>query len=121
MNIEAASDPEPAPRIELTPRTEPVANIVGERPSGREWLREFAAALGLDAPTDAMVDSLLALAGTAAHASERIAAPIACFLVAQAGVDLARAQGIAESVGPSIESSPAGSSPAATNPGGKGP
>lgn len=55
--------------------------------TGREWVASFAETLGVDAPDDATVDALLALAGVAAHASERIAAPIACYLVGLAGAD----------------------------------
>lgn len=46
-----------------------------------DWLAAFSARLGLPAPTQDEVDTLLELAGVAAHASERIAAPIACWLV----------------------------------------
>jgi hypothetical protein len=46
-----------------------------------DWLEAYAARLGLPAPSQAEVDTLLELAGVAAHASERIAAPIACWLV----------------------------------------
>ena len=46
-----------------------------------DWLAAYAARLGLPAPSGAEVDTLLELAGVAAHASERIAAPIACWLV----------------------------------------
>ena len=60
-----------------------------------EWIAEFAAKLGIDPPDQATVDELLALAGDAAHASERIAAPIACFLVGRAGIDPAAARQIA--------------------------
>ena len=67
-------------------------------PSGRAWIAAFAAALGVDAPDDATFDALLSLAGTAAHSSERIAAPIACFLAAKAGIDIDRAQTIASSL-----------------------
>lgn len=49
--------------------------------TAREWLATFAATLGIDAPDDATIDALLDLAGVAAHASDRIAAPIACYLV----------------------------------------
>ena len=52
----------------------------------RQWLDDFAAALGTSAPTDAEVEALLALAGVAAHASERTAAPVSCWLAAKAGV-----------------------------------
>jgi hypothetical protein len=60
-----------------------------------EWIAEFAAKLGIDPPDQATVDELLALAGDAAHASERIAAPIACFLVGRSGIDPAAARQIA--------------------------
>lgn len=53
--------------------------------SAREWLARYAADLGTAAPTDAEVEELLALAGIAAHASERTAAPVACWLAARAG------------------------------------
>jgi hypothetical protein len=45
-----------------------------------EWLAEFAEKLGLDPPTEAEIAALLDIAATAAHASERTAAPIACWL-----------------------------------------
>ena len=60
-----------------------------------EWIAEFAAKLGIDPPDQATVDELLALAGDAAHASERVAAPIACFLVGRSGIDPAAARRIA--------------------------
>jgi Domain of unknown function (DUF6457) len=59
--------------------------------TGREWVKAFAAALGVDAPDDREVEILLALAGHAAHSSERWAAPLACWVVARAGVDPASA------------------------------
>lgn len=46
-----------------------------------QWLAAFSERLGLPAPDEATVETLLDLAGSAAHASERTAAPIACFLV----------------------------------------
>ena len=61
-----------------------------------EWIAEFAAKLGIDPPDQATVDELLALAGDAAHASERVAAPIACVLVGRSGIDPAAARRIAE-------------------------
>lgn len=54
--------------------------------SAKEWLTKFAALLGVEAPTSEEIRDLLALAGDAAHASERIAAPVACWLVARAGL-----------------------------------
>ena len=68
--------------------------------TGREWLASFAADLGLERLDDATVDTLLDLAGVAAHGSERIAAPVACYLVGRAGVDpalaLERARALSE-------------------------
>jgi len=47
-----------------------------------EWLAAFSRELGVPAPDQATIDTLLELAGVAAHSSERIAAPIACYLLA---------------------------------------
>lgn len=63
-----------------------------------EWIAGFAERLGVPVPDRETVEALLALAGTAAHASERTAAPIACYLAGVAGVDLVRAQALAEAV-----------------------
>ena len=52
----------------------------------RGWLDRYAAVLGLPPVSDLEVDSLLTLSGVAAHASERTAAPISCYLAARAGV-----------------------------------
>ncbi|MGV3758724.1 MAG: DUF6457 domain-containing protein [Actinomycetota bacterium] len=64
-------------------------------PSGAEWIAAFARQLGVDAPAPDVVETLLELAGVAAHASERIAAPIACYLVGRAGVAPADALAVA--------------------------
>ena len=66
-----------------------------------EWIEQFAATLGVDAPDEATVTRLLDLAGVAAHASERVAAPIACYLVGRAGLDPVTALSRAEAVSPS--------------------
>ena len=52
--------------------------------TGAEWIAAFAAEIGSETPVPAEVETLLELAGVAAHASERIAAPIACWLVGRA-------------------------------------
>jgi hypothetical protein len=57
----------------------------------RGWLDRYAAALGSPPVSEDDVDALLTLAGVAAHASERTAAPISCFLVARSGVPIAEA------------------------------
>jgi hypothetical protein len=68
-----------------------------------DWIATFAASLGVQPPDAATVETLLELAGTAAHASERTAAPIACYLVGQAGLDpstaLQRAEAVQKLVG----------------------
>lgn len=69
--------------------------------TGREWIDAFAARLEVPAPDEQTVEELLALAGIAAHQSERIAAPIACYLVGQAGLDASRAGELAAAVHPS--------------------
>jgi Domain of unknown function (DUF6457) len=65
-----------------------------------EWIAAFADRLGVPPPDPSTVETLLALAGTAAHASERTAAPIACYLVGRAGLDAAEAARIADEVAP---------------------
>jgi Domain of unknown function (DUF6457) len=63
-----------------------------------EWLTDFAAQIGAPAPTAEEIDQVLALAGVAAHGSERIAAPISCWMAARAGVELPEAMRIAQAV-----------------------
>jgi hypothetical protein len=53
----------------------------------QDWLAGFAAEIGISPPTSEELDTLLELAGIAAHASERPAAPITCWLVGRAGLD----------------------------------
>jgi hypothetical protein len=67
--------------------------------TAEEWIAAFAAELGRPAPTRAQIDELLKLASAAAHASERRAAPIACWLAASAGVEPGEALAIAGRVG----------------------
>lgn len=45
-----------------------------------EWIEAFARELGAPPPDPESVDAVLELAATAAHASERVAAPVACWL-----------------------------------------
>jgi hypothetical protein len=59
--------------------------------TARDWLESFAAEAGIDPPTPEDMETLLELGGVAAHASERIAAPITCWLAAKAGLDPAAA------------------------------
>jgi hypothetical protein len=68
-----------------------------------DWLAAFAAQLGVPPPTREELKTVLDLAGEAAHSSERIAAPVACWLAARAGTDLNRALEIARGIGESTE------------------
>ncbi len=61
------------------------------QPSATEWVASYAGLLGTDPPTPDEVDALLELAGVAAHSSERIAAPLACWLVGRTGLSLTEA------------------------------
>ena len=54
---------------------------------GREYVARVAAQLGVEPLDDATIDTLLELAGVAAHSSERIAAPLVCYLVGKSGAD----------------------------------
>lgn len=59
----------------------------GPKPTGVEWVAMLAVHLGVTPPDDETVEDLLALASVAAHSSERLAAPLACWLVGRAGAE----------------------------------
>jgi Domain of unknown function (DUF6457) len=63
-----------------------------------EWLAAYAQKLGVEAPTQDEFRAVLDLAGEAAHGSQRVAAPVACWLAAKAGVDLDEAMRLAREV-----------------------
>jgi len=71
----------------------------------RGWLDRYAAALGSPTVSSDDVEALLTLSGIAAHASERTAAPISCFLVALSGVPVAEALAAARRLAAEIEAS----------------
>lgn len=64
-----------------------------------EWIKEFAGEVGIDPPSPEEIDLLLGLAAVAAHASERTAAPLACWLAGRSGMSLKRLKEVAEEVG----------------------
>ncbi len=66
--------------------------------NAKQWLAAYAELLGTDAPTTDEFRVLLDLAGVAAHSSERVAAPVSCWLAAQAGVDPEEALRLAREV-----------------------
>lgn len=57
--------------------------------TAEEWVEQFAKQIGADPPSREEVDAILRLAAEAAHSSERIAAPIACWIAGRAGKPLA--------------------------------
>lgn len=63
--------------------------------TGPEWITAFATRLGVPAPDDETIETLLELASVAAHSSERLAAPLACHLVGTAGISPADALAVA--------------------------
>jgi hypothetical protein len=56
-----------------------------------QWIERYAEALGLEAPTDEQQRALLEIAATAAHASDRLAAPISCWVAAKSEFSLQQA------------------------------
>ncbi len=76
--------------------------------TGEEWIAKFAAAAGVTPPPAAELNTLLGLAGVAAHASERTAAPITTWLAAKAGLSPGAALELALSIRPSADQGPAG-------------
>jgi hypothetical protein len=66
--------------------------------NAREWIDAFAERLGTAPPSTEEFAQLLDLAGVAAHSSERVAAPVSCWVAAKAGVSpdeaLAAAKGL---------------------------
>jgi hypothetical protein len=55
--------------------------------NAREWIDAYAERLGTTPPSSEEFAALLDLAGEAAHSSERVAAPVACWVAARAGSD----------------------------------
>jgi hypothetical protein len=63
-----------------------------------EWIAAFAHEAGVEAPSVLEIRELLELAGTAAHASERTAAPLACWIAGRSERSLAELREAAERV-----------------------
>jgi len=76
---------------------QPVASV--PQVTAKGFLAAFAAEIGSPAPTSAEFDALLEVASTAAHTSERLAAPLACWMGGVSGMPatevLAAAQRVA--------------------------
>jgi hypothetical protein len=67
--------------------------------NAREWLAAYAEKLGTAPPSTEEFKTILDVAAEAAHASDRVAAPAACWVAARAGVDLDEALRAAREVG----------------------
>jgi hypothetical protein len=66
--------------------------------NAKEWIAAYARALGTDPPSTEEFKQLLELAGEAAHSSERVAAPVACWVAAKSGRDLDEAMTVARGI-----------------------
>jgi len=66
--------------------------------TAREWIDAFAAEVGTEPPGDEDIDAILKLAAVAAHSSERIAAPVACWIAGTMGIPFDRALELAEQI-----------------------
>ena len=67
--------------------------------NAREWIDAFAAEIGAEPPTGDEIKQILDLAAVAAHSSERIAAPVACWVGGASGRSVDELQAAAERVG----------------------
>ena len=63
-----------------------------------EWIAAFAREAGVERPDTEQIRMLLDLAGTAAHGSERTAAPIACWIAGRSSLSLQELQAAAARV-----------------------
>ncbi|HWD11415.1 MAG TPA: DUF6457 domain-containing protein [Solirubrobacteraceae bacterium] len=77
-----------------------------------EWIAAFAREAAVPKPTPEEIRQLLDLAGSAAHASERTAAPLACWIAGRSSLSLEELRVAAERIGASgaetLRSPPAG-------------
>jgi uncharacterized protein DUF6457 len=68
--------------------------------NAKEWIAAYAERLGTAPPSADELKAILDLAAEAAHASERIAAPVACWLSAKAGRSLEESLVLAQELAP---------------------
>jgi hypothetical protein len=73
--------------------------------NAREWIDAFAVELSTDPPTNDEIKRLLDVAGVAAHSSERIAAPITCWIAGRTGASLEEIEAAAARLSGSSEAS----------------
>lgn len=93
------------PAAGATLRVAPVAS----RPVTAEmgtWIARYASLLGVEQLSEEDVETLLALASTAAHASERTAAPLSCWLAGAAGIPPAEALAVGQRLARELDGEP---------------
>ena len=66
--------------------------------NAKHWIAAYADQLGVEPPTAAEFKAILDLAAEAAHGSERIAVPVACWLSAKAGRSLDESLAVARAM-----------------------
>ncbi len=66
--------------------------------TAEQWVEQFAKQVGAGNPSRDEFDEVLKLAAEAAHASERTAAPLACWIAGRTGKPLAELISVAEGV-----------------------
>jgi len=66
--------------------------------NAKDWIAAYAEQLEIEPPTAGELKAILELAAEAAHESERIAAPVACWLSAKAGRSLEESLALARAV-----------------------
>jgi hypothetical protein len=67
--------------------------------NAKAWIASFSRELGVEPPTPEQFGAILDLAAEAAHASERVAAPVACWVSARAGRSLEESLALARRIG----------------------
>jgi Domain of unknown function (DUF6457) len=67
--------------------------------NAKEWIAAYADRLDAPAPSAQEFSLILDLAGEAAHSSERVAAPVACWVAAKSGLPLDEALQLAREIG----------------------
>jgi hypothetical protein len=88
------------PRHTHTLATAHARTAEGDAMKAKDWIDAYAEQLGTDPPTADELRAILELAAEAAHASERIAAPVACWLGAKSGRSLDESLALARGLTP---------------------
>jgi hypothetical protein len=63
-----------------------------------EWIQAFCEEIGMPVPSEGEIEVILSLAAVAAHSSERIAAPVACWIAGASGKPLVELRETAEAM-----------------------